>query len=395
MLMVALVLCAAVVVDLGIARDARRQSQNAADAASLAAANVLYPTTNTCSPGAPPCIANAVTAVKAYSEKNFDVTASDWAGCSVASSARLAYVPSGESTCISFDSLTSPTLVRVHVPRRNVSTFFGAIIGRSSIPVGSLAEAKLGLTVECSLCFLGDVDSGNGDITVTGGSVAVNGNVTAGPNSDWASQSNGVVGTVSGGNFTPAARNIPSFPDPLASSLTFPLSTSGLSSKSDPCSHGPGVYANVNLPNSTCNLQPGMYVITGAWGAQNKTKLQGTGVTLYVKSPSGYLDLKNGDAIISAPAAGTAVKGARDGYVIIYDPDNTKGLGLQGNGDTMISGIVYAPKSRLDFNGNSCFGFRGGPIVVGGGSTNGNKSCITVTDPVDTTVTRLRQYLSR
>ena len=64
LLMVVLVLFAAIVVDLGNARDVRRQSQNAMDASSLAGANVLYPGTGVCSSGVEPCITDAVAAAK-------------------------------------------------------------------------------------------------------------------------------------------------------------------------------------------------------------------------------------------------------------------------------------------------------------------------------------------
>ena len=58
-----LFLIAAVVVDLGLARDTTRQAQTAADASALAAANVLYPASGNCqSPvGAKaPCFADAI-----------------------------------------------------------------------------------------------------------------------------------------------------------------------------------------------------------------------------------------------------------------------------------------------------------------------------------------------
>src|SRR5690348_15315804 len=103
-LMVVLVLCAAVVIDLGNARDSRRQSQNAADASALAAANVLYPPNDVCSSGSSPCIADAVTAAKSYAEKNYGTSAADWMACSAPAAVQLTYTPSGESTCISFDS---------------------------------------------------------------------------------------------------------------------------------------------------------------------------------------------------------------------------------------------------------------------------------------------------
>ncbi len=90
--MVAMVLfiVAALVVDLGLARDARRQSQNAADSASLAAANVLYGNT------VKPDFAAAVAAAKAYAAQNFGITAADWSACTDPSALR--YQPAG--TCL-------------------------------------------------------------------------------------------------------------------------------------------------------------------------------------------------------------------------------------------------------------------------------------------------------
>ena len=44
----ALFVVAAMVIDLGVARDTRRTSQNAVDSASLAGANMLYPKSNAC-----------------------------------------------------------------------------------------------------------------------------------------------------------------------------------------------------------------------------------------------------------------------------------------------------------------------------------------------------------
>ena len=383
LLMLVLVTCAALVVDLGMARDNRRQSQNASDAAALAAANVLFMTGTD--------RVAAATAAKQYALANYNVQASDWSTC--VDSTPLAVTAAGTS-CISFD--TANTRVRVVTPIRKVGTIFGGVVGRSSIAVGSTAEARLGQSVSCSLCFLGPVDAGNADFSVFGGSIAVNGNVTAGPNSNWTALANGVVGTVNGGNFTPPAAPIPAFGDPLATTLTLPLSTTGLTTRTDPCKTtalggGPGFYGSFSLPNSACVLQPGLYVISGTWDMKNNTLLTGVGVTLWVRSPSGYLDFKNGDVVLTAPSLGPL----KD-YAVIYDRDNTNPLSLQGNGVTGITGIVYAPASKLDFNGNSCFGFSRGPVVVNGViMANGNQSCVVVSNPVDTTVTRTPQYLSR
>jgi hypothetical protein len=402
LVMVALMLCAAIVVDLGMARDVRRQSQNGADAASLAGANALYPSTKVCNPvvaGGPPCIADATATVKSYALNNFQVSASDWSTCTAALPS--GYVPSTGTSCISYNSATSPTIVRVVMPTRAVATAFGAFARKSSIPVGSSAQAQVGLVVTCSLCFLGGVDVDNADFSVSGGSVAVNGDITAGPNSVWTATVNGVVGTVNGGKFTPAPTVIPSFTDPLAS-LAMP-STTGLTAKTNPCgtgaTHGPGLYSGsfTSLPNNPCNLQPGLYVVSGTWGMKNNDQLTGTGVTIYVTSPGGYLDFKNGDVNIKSPTpAQVAVSGGVAGYAIIYDRANTNNLGLQGNGGTSIDGAVYAAKSKLDFNGNSCFGFKGGPIVaLGVIKANGNTSCVTITSAIDTDVVRTLLHLNK
>ena len=407
LLMVGLMIMAAIVVDLGMARDVRRQSQNASDAASLAGAIKLYPNTALCPTGGPkPCFTEAVDAVKSYALQNFQTSEFDWANnCQASPAQALANVASSGTNCISFDS--GGTLVRVYMPTRTLPTLFGRFAGSSSIPVGSSAEAQLGTS--CSLCFLGPVDAGNGDFSVSGGSIAVNGSVTAGPGSIWTASSIGIVGAFDpDANPTPAIVAIPPFGDPLASSLPLPVNEAGLVAKTDPCgpgsTHGPGLYsqpvgtpgAPASFPNGPgCALQPGLYVVSNKWLLGN-FPLKGARVSFYVTGPLGELDFKNGDVVITAPtAAEVAVSGGIAGYVILYDPANVNAagvapeLGLQGSGGTLVTGVVYAPKSILNFNGTSVFGFSGGPIVLGGGVTNGTHSGVTLTGAESTTLTLL------
>jgi Flp pilus assembly protein TadG len=401
---VMLFVLAALVVDLGLARDTDRQAQNAADASALAGATALYPTAS-CDSGVKPCLADAVAAVKSYALENFDTTPADWASCSVdPAHPALAYVPPGESSCISFDSSSSPRQVRVYLPPRVVRTPLGSLAGVSSIPIRGFAESHLGTDVTCSLCFLGAVDAGNGDFTVNavdGGSIGVSGDVSGGPNSHWTvTGTNGsinVAGTASGANFSPRVTKIDAFGDPLAESLSLPLPTAGLpTGRTDPCATagaggGPGFYTSaVELPNGTCTLQPGLYIISNTWSMKNTSLLFGTGVTLYVRQP-GALDFKNGGVSITAPTTGTYAN-----YAVVYDRDNTNSLGLQGNGSTSITGLVYAPSSLLEFNGNSCFEFSQGPVIVKGvADANGDKTCITISNARTSTITRTSAYLDR
>ena len=413
-LMVGLMILAAIVVDLGYARDVRRQSQNASDAASLAGANMLYPASGFCVPppvgvgGAEPCITDAVTAVKSYALNNFQV--SDWTlpPCPTAVIPSGYYAPDSSNRCILLDNATPPTRVLVQMPTRTTATFFGSFAGRPSISVGSSAQALTKAAVRCSLCFLGDVDAGNGDLTVEGGSIAVGGSVTVSShNSVWNATSIGIVGAwdpVVDHGSSPVNAILP-FSDPLAS-MSLPLNTFGLTAKTDPCgattaTGGSGLYGSLSVANGdTCNLLPGLYVISGTWTLGNLSFLRGTGVTLYVKGPLGYLHFKNGDAIFSAPTTAPltgvpAENGVPAGYSIIYDRDNHNALELQGNGTTLITGAVYAPGSKLDFNGTTCFGFDGGPFVLGSAYTNGNTSCVKVTHAKSTIVTKEVLHLNQ
>ena len=92
---VMLFVIAALVVDLGIARDSRRQAQNTADAAALAAANALYGTT---APrlNQPGDFAAAIDAAKAYAAENYGTTDAEWSSCVAADP--LGYVAPGTGT---------------------------------------------------------------------------------------------------------------------------------------------------------------------------------------------------------------------------------------------------------------------------------------------------------
>ena len=164
--------------------------------------------------------------------------------------------------------------------------------------------------------------------------------------------------------------------------MSLPLSTTGLATKSDPCSDGPGIYGAFAIPSGTCSLSAGAYVITGAWTMKNNSTLTSSGgVTLYFKSANGMLDAKNGviaglKAPTGAPAG--APVGWPSGFAIIYDRDNTNVLSAQGNGNTTITGAIYGKSATIEFNGTSDFHFVGGPIVVKTGTGNGNPGTVYV-----------------
>jgi hypothetical protein len=393
---------AALVVQFGFTRDVQQGSQNAADASALAAAYAV-------AESSPVDLGSAVSVAIAYAAKNFGTPASAWTSCS--DPERRSHV-TPTTGCVSFDSATTPTRVRVVIPAVETRTSVGAGAGVTSLRVSRAAEASVteGPAMTCALCFLGPVDSGNADYTVTGGSIAVSGGVDLGSNGHMTATGGtiSVAGTVGANGFSPSPpAQIAPFADPWASRTDLPPSTAGLVPKTDPCSAtatgGQGIYGDFDLPKTTCTLQPGLYVIAGAWTASNQSVLAGTGVTLYFTcatgstpracaaggEPGGYLDAKNGEITFSAPATASSTR-AVAGLAIMYDRANTRTIGLQGNGGTSISGSVYAPRSDLDFNGSSCFGFGKGAVIVNGVlKANGDKSCVRVTDPVVAAYARL------
>jgi hypothetical protein len=128
LVMVALLSFSAMVVDLGQARAYRRQTQNAADAAALAAVYDL------------PDFAGTVSSVKDYAAENLGIAAGDWDGCQ--DPGALPETPDAaahNNTCISIYPYAEE--VRVTMPSRAVPTYFGRFLGRNEIDLTATAQA--------------------------------------------------------------------------------------------------------------------------------------------------------------------------------------------------------------------------------------------------------------
>jgi Flp pilus assembly protein TadG len=385
---------AALVVDLGFARDTSRQAQVAADAASLAAGNVLYGDGNV------PKFAEAVAAAKRFAADNFDVTEADWAGCT--DGAALRHRPS-TTPCISFQSSASPSrdvskpdTVRVRIPVREVRTSFGVVAGVSSIPVASDAEAALELDIQptCVLCVLGagPHDLQTGQIEVTGGDIHFNGSISFNSDVGSITGSTHVEGTASAtGTYSPAppVTGQPAVTDPLAF-LPMPdwTTVTAKSSTANPCVEGPGRYGS-HAFSTSCTLPPGLYVIAGSsavWNTSGTTAVTGVGVTLYFTcgtaavptacSPTiddgSTLDMSGASSLaLSAPTDGPL-----EGLAVVLDRNNDRTLRLVGSGGPAIIGTVYAPSAKLRVSGNACLGSFESMIVVETIELTGSPACL-------------------
>lgn len=360
-------LCA-LVIDLGLARDTRRQAQNAADASALAAGNALYLT------GLPAKVTEASTGAiavaKSYALKNYGVIESEWASC--LDSAKLSYHPN--TACISFDSQTAPSAIRVSIPVRKVATPFAGIWGVSSVPVNAAAQIQLtGGKAVCGLCVLGTGDHslGTGKIVATNADVMFNGDLTATSHEAKINVTGGniyVQGTADTATYSPAPiENQPTIADPLEL-LSMPDYT-GLRVKTHSCTDGPGIYSSLEGANPACTMSPGLYVVTGHSGISGNNSIKALGVTMYFTcgTPAAprlctLADANPGDLVfggtgtltITAPTTGpTAGHPEVAGVAIIADRNNTGFFSYKGNGTIANTGTIYTLNGTLNYQGNA------------------------------------------
>ncbi|MFL6106222.1 MAG: TadE/TadG family type IV pilus assembly protein [Marmoricola sp.] len=407
---VILFVIAGLVIDLGLARDTRRDSQNSADAAALAGAYALYPDGGFCAAveSAPPCYTDAVAVVKTYAQKNFDVPTTQWDSCT---DPTPFWVPTGQTgSCISMtdNSLGTgkpllPTKLRVKVPTRDVKTGFGTLAGVSNVPVASLARGSLSIggTSPCGLCMLGDITHSfqNGNAVVSNTSVIANGTITT-ANNGGLTVTGGTISTEdpgSSGNFVPAAPTVTNttFNDPFASQqLPGPGNNyfgipPGL--KSNICTDGPGYYVTPQF-SFPCVMQPGLYVITGSFspaGNSGNVVDATAGVSLYFTcgtSPSPTPCANGGQAGGSMSFTGNATmkihapsSGPMQGMAIVSDRNNTSDIEFKGNGEAgAVTGAIYVLNGTLGFRGNGA-GAVDSLIVVRDLDFRGNNSTLNLT----------------
>ena len=433
--LVALLGTTALVLDLGNARQVRRQAQSAADACALASAEEIA--------GIGPDFTGSaaqwdavVGACKHYAAYDFGVDAADWQGCTDPS--HLTFTPdtAHANTCISADRVNWPNpqtgettwqnRVRVRLPSRSVGSTFGGVFSRTSL--STQASAIAGITRKrtvvrttrafsvaggpCAICLLGNgltLDGQNGDIEVTGGSVVVDANPPSGyaasllPRGHVHVLGNGTIGgpggaaKFSGAGWTPSPITRDAVTDPLAA---VPACGTGSTCPTNSATAtgtvlNPGVYTTISGSHT---LNPGIYVVKSGITLRGNDVLRGTGVMLYLAcstypspcaagtSGAGITASGNGALLLSAPTENQCDSQSSVcpyvGLTIFADRQSTATLTFRGNGTNEAgaasgsSGTLYLKSGTLDLRGN---GYTLASMIVAGKLTMvGNPSCITI-----------------
>jgi hypothetical protein len=368
------------VLDLGNARQYRRQAQAGADGAALAGAQELLSSSWTWS--------SVMSEVKSYAANDFATPLAAWAGCGDAQA--LAYAPdlANADTCISSDSASAPTAIRVRLPTKVTPTLFARVLGLTTTSVSAAASAAVVTGSACALCLLSPTASpalsgnGNGSVIINGGGLVVNstagvaaslsGHAVAAATSIGGPAGPGGFRTSGGASFSPAPLLRAPVPDPLSTLPQCPgagtPSPCPTTSFPDVSLNGstatqtltPGIYHSISSTNgASLALNPGTYIITGSFGLLGNGSLQAAGVTLYF-SCSAYptpcaagqsgasLSLNgNGAMNLSPPTTGPF-----QGLTVFFDPANTVASSITGNGGTVMAGTVYMRSAALTITGN-------------------------------------------
>jgi hypothetical protein len=162
---------AAIVVDLGSARQVRAQAQDTADAAALAGADALFPPS-----GRGPDFRAALDAISQSAAANFDTPTrlSQWTCPTFDRPPGFLWDDGARSRtrCVQFGRSPGKTTSQVFVatPARHVDSFFGGAIGFGGFDLSEAAAAGSSTTTvpTCGLCVAGSLAaSGNSTIQVS------------------------------------------------------------------------------------------------------------------------------------------------------------------------------------------------------------------------------------
>jgi hypothetical protein len=354
--------------DTAHAMDRYREAQNSADAAALAGADAVYLSANLTAAAAETQAQNAAASVMqadGLGAETYALTFLD------ANKQQTTFTNPGDIAYVSADV------------RDSVSTFFIQVLGVSGTNVGAHAMARVQWRTMCELCVLDPTANGALSVSGSGGFSGVN--IRIFDNSNYPGSALNVSGSgtlndtgtdaqiyVAGGASYPAGAVNPApvtgvqpIPDPLAwvsPPADIPLGSCVTTGGKSPCKGtppavsvtssspisptiNPGVYSGINVTgNQTLYLNPGIYVITGAFNVASGSTVSvaspapasdpaGSGVMLYLACSTNKAPYYQ-----TCPALQQQTNGT---YKSPVSPNQMGSLGFSG-GSSM---VLWAPNS--------------------------------------------------
>lgn len=330
----------AIVVDLGMARTVKQESQDSADAAALAGADALYTGSSN------PRVRRALKAIRRSARENFQV--SSWSGCSAAPQPDgiTVWDQGGSGTsCIQFGRRPGEPVTQVFVamPPRHLDPVFGGIIQSNGVDVHGQAVAGTKMTAasQCGLCVFGQL------AVLPGGGVEVHGGASLSSETGVVADATNTLVVSDGGKITFVEEPTPSSGPAYSPAPIWPwLFTSPLSTGPPPRGRGDtfpdpvtcdgsaplarGTYTDITVTGN-CTLKSGTSTVTGLLTISSGGALTGPDSTLLVTG-NGSLSL----------AGVLDIGGSRDLslYWASSQPLVLSGLLAKFGGDVYVSGSV-------------------------------------------------------
>jgi hypothetical protein len=281
--------------------------------------------------------------------------------------------------------------------QHNQARAFSAIWGNGSMSVQARSVARgLGGTANPAILLLDPTmakalnGTGNGNVTVTGGSIVVdsnnaqagvltsNGSISA-PNinfygGDATTGKGQFLGTVKTG-VAPTADPLSSLPVPDPTTMTTRSATSYQISSSGNYTLQPGVYSggiSLSGPSpGTVTLMPGIYYMQGGgFSISGGLNVIGSGVMIYnapVHNSESVSLSGNASLTLSPPTSGTY-----KGIAIFQARSATAGVDVTGNGSMNLTGTVYAAGATVTLTGNGGSNVMGSQIIADSMTVTGN-----------------------
>ncbi|HEX2981594.1 MAG TPA: pilus assembly protein TadG-related protein [Anaerolineaceae bacterium] len=370
--MVALLGFTALAIDGGMVYSERRNDQNAADTASLAAAgaagralenNHIYYETFKCDATVNPAKSAALTAGQTSASSNLFTLDTD-----------LTDNHGVEVTCHIVDLgaykdkyLEIKTMITTETETAFAHLLFGGDLKSTVTSVATVrprATETFGYAIvstssECDQ-HSGIEFDGSGLITVRGAGIFSNSCLTRNGDAHFTLEEtdedimyrdsydpHGHSGYVGPEEPVHASASLPPINIPTPS-------CAGLDDQGDHLGGGsisPGIYDRIRVTNNEdLVLSPGLYCIDGGVIATGGT-ITGHDVTLYLRG--GDFDIAGGVRVtLDSPQLEPAPNGAIKGLLIYLADGNTGEVALRGSSDSSYLGTVYAPDGQIDVGGN-------------------------------------------
>ena len=367
-------------VDIGWAHFRQEAAQTAADAAAMGAAKAAYTTSGgtgmTCTASQIACYATEYTCPSTLTgtPANNIIAGCMWAkenGFVTAGRQKVTF-QSGVGAAPTAAGVTMSYWIIVRVSE-TVPQLFSAVLGFPTASVTARAttgarEASSGgcvitldPTASASLRMTGTtnlntgcgvfVNSNAGDAitAVGGGTINTTGSARTEIVGNFSGSGNIQINGVAGSPLIGRPRISDPFADLNPPTVPSPTRSVPSLGSHDTANLQPGYYpSGINLSShQVANLAPGVYYVDGGIDLGAQTTLNGTGVTLFVKS--GIVNMSGGAAVsLSAPSSGDW-----QGILFYQDRGNSNAATLVGGTTQQMNGALYFPAAQLTYTGGS------------------------------------------